>query len=171
MATGQSRAEVLEGASLAPRRGGGGGGCLRLDREEEPDHADQRDNRRGSDDRPGLAANEVAPLVEEGVDAVLDSLTERARARHPRAGLSAHLRNCLLSLVLSTHTSRPSPGFSCRFQLCAFSERYSYQDLHITAPAVTPFGKTRHVLSPHVCGSPGIVSTYLTSHSSHRPHT
>ena len=80
LASARSRAEVEVG-----------GGCLRLDREDEPDHADQRDNRRGSDDGPGLAANEVAPLVEEGVDAVLDSLAERARARHPRAGLPAHL--------------------------------------------------------------------------------
>ena len=78
------------GCALARRGGGGAGGFLLLDREEEPYHADQRDKRRGSDDRPGLAANEVAPLVEEGVDAVLDSHAERARARLCR-GLSAHL--------------------------------------------------------------------------------
>jgi hypothetical protein len=61
------------------------GGCLLFDGEEEPDHADQREKRRASDDRPGLAANEVAPLVEEGVDAVLDSLAELARARDHEA--------------------------------------------------------------------------------------
>ena len=55
---------------------------LRLDREAEPDHADQCDDRRAADDRPGLAANEVAPLVVEGVDAVLDSLAKLAGGRH-----------------------------------------------------------------------------------------
>ena len=57
---------------------------LRLDREpvQERDDRDERDERRDADDRPGLAADEVAPLVVEGVDAALDPLAELAGGRH-----------------------------------------------------------------------------------------
>eukprot|EP00964_Phaeocystis_antarctica_P083139 scaffold52280_cov61-Phaeocystis_antarctica.AAC.2 len=57
---------------------------LRLDREpdQQRDDWDERDKRRAADDRPGLAANEVAPLVVEGVDAALDPLAELAGGRH-----------------------------------------------------------------------------------------
>ena len=57
---------------------------LRLDREpdQQRDDRDERDERRDADDRPGLAADEVAPLVVEGVDAALDPLAELAGGRH-----------------------------------------------------------------------------------------
>ena len=145
------------GCALARRGGGGAGGFLLLDREEEPYHADQRDKRRGSDDRPGLAANEVAPLVEEGVDAVLDSLAERARARHPRAGLPAHL-SCLLSpLHLASDSTRELQGLQEVHSLRRYLGPAQQDAVPVTLPADT-----------HV-SSPGIESTSHFSQLFHRP--
>ena len=92
------------------------------------------------------------------MDAVLDSLAERARARHPRAGLPAHL-SCLLSpLHLASDSTRELQGLQEVHSLRRYLGPAQQGAVPVTLPADT------HVVAP------GIESTSHFSQLFHRPH-